>query len=70
MTGTLLLLILVIAATVAVSIASAAVLRGWHGWLELRRSEIDRGRRTTPAAREIAELRQRIRKLESIADGE
>jgi hypothetical protein len=46
------------------------MLRGWTGWLDLRRNEIDRGHRDTPAAREIAELRQRIRKLESIADGE
>jgi hypothetical protein len=70
MTSSLLLLILVVALAVGVSIATAAVLRGWNGWLELRRSELDRGRRATPAAKEIAELRQRIRRLESIADGD
>lgn len=70
MSNSLLMLILVVAATVGISITAAAALRGWRGWLALRRSEIDRSQPVTPAAREIAELRQRIRRLESIADGE
>jgi hypothetical protein len=56
----------------AVSLASAAGLRGWTGWLELRRLDLaGRGSsRTRPAARaELADLRARIRRLEAIANG-
>jgi hypothetical protein len=70
MTDPLLLLVLVVAATFAISITAAAALRGWRGWLALRRSEIGRSQPVSPAARELAELRRRIRRLESIADGE
>jgi len=59
---------------VAVGLASAAGLRGWTGWLELRRLELaERGSgtgRSAPGARpEIADLRARVRRLEAIADG-
>lgn len=59
----------------ALSIASAAALRGWNGWLELKRLEIggpDRMGRgpPSPAARiELADLKERVRKLEAIASG-
>jgi hypothetical protein len=54
---------------VAVALASAVGLRGWTGWLELRRLEIG-GRRGVAGARiEIADLRARVRRLEAIADG-
>jgi hypothetical protein len=54
---------------IAVGLASAAGLRGWSGWLELRRLELG-GRRGGPAPRiEIADLRARVRRLEAIADG-
>ena len=72
----------VIAATalVGLSVVVAALLRGWHSWLALKRQELDR-RRTSElveieggagegAARiEIADLKERIRKLEAIASG-
>jgi hypothetical protein len=53
----------------------AAALRGWHGWLELKRLELTGGGARTPDARtgsmaeriELADLKERIRKLESIA---
>ena len=52
----------------AVGLASAVGLRGWSGWLELRRLEL--GGRRGPAPRvEIADLRARIRRLETIANG-
>ena len=60
------------AATLAVAIAAAATLKGWQGWLELRRLEIDRtmGRRSTvPPRIEMADLKDRIRRLEAIASG-
>lgn len=54
--------------------ASLAALKGWQGWLELRRFELthDAGDRTLPPAGnriEIADLRERVRKLEAIAAG-
>jgi len=54
--------------------ASVAALKGWQGWLELRRFELthDAGDRTLPPAGnriEIADLRERVRKLEAIAAG-
>ncbi len=51
----------------------AGGLAGWRGWLQLKRSELDRdGDAPVPTAGariEIADLRERIRKLEAIAAG-
>ncbi|WP_076068662.1 hypothetical protein [Sphingomonas montana] len=66
----------IIAATAALAalvVATHAALIGWRGWLDLRRLEIE-GRRDvaapSPGARiELADLRERIRKLEAIAAG-
>ena len=69
--------------TIAVSLSSlvglgmltTAGLAGWRGWLQLKRSELDHLQvGVAPAggagARiEIADLRERIRKLEAIAAG-
>jgi len=54
--------------------ASIIALKGWQGWLELRRFELthDAGDRNLPPAGnriEIADLRERVRKLEAIAAG-
>ena len=54
--------------------ASWAGLKAWNGWLELKRFELthDAGDRTLPPASgriEIADLRERVRKLEAIAAG-
>ena len=57
---------------IAVGLASAALLKGWNGWLELRRSALGRNGAAGdgPKARpEIAELRSRVRRLEAIASG-
>ena len=56
------------------SAASIAALKGWQGWLELRRFELthDASERTLPPAGnriEMADLRERVRKLEAIAAG-
>ena len=66
----------VIAASVmcAMGIAAWAALKGWQGWLELKRMELVSGRAeaTMPPATgriEIADLRERVRKLEAIAAG-
>ena len=54
--------------------ASVAALKGWQGWLELKRFELTHsaGDRTLPPAGnriEVADLRERVRKLEAIAAG-
>ncbi len=56
------------------SIAAFAGLKGWQGWLELKRFELTHasGDRVLPPAGnriEIADLRERVRKLEAIAAG-
>jgi hypothetical protein len=59
-------------------VIAAALLRAWQGWLDLKRRELDRAgqalhpdeRPGLPAARiELADLKERIRKLEAIASG-
>jgi hypothetical protein len=64
-----LLLVMFAAGTIAVAIATATVFRAWWDWLDLKRLEIGRNR-TGGTPSEITDLRQRIRRLESIADGE
>lgn len=54
--------------------ASWAGLKAWNGWLDLKRFELthDAGDRGLPPASgriEIADLKERIRKLEAIAAG-
>jgi hypothetical protein len=56
------------------SAASWAGLKAWNGWLDLKRMELQQsiGDRTLPPAGnriEIADLKERIRKLEAIAAG-
>ena len=57
---------------VGLSIATFAALRGWQGWLEVRRLELAgtaRQERRSPAGDliEMADLKERVRKLESLA---
>lgn len=63
----------------AIAIVAFAMLRGWQGWLTLKEHELERG--SAPqrepetgsalgAARiELSDLKERIRKLEAIANG-
>jgi hypothetical protein len=51
-----------------------AALKAWNGWLELKKMELTQiaGERGLPPATgriEIADLRERVRKLEAIAAG-
>ena len=61
------------AALAGLSIATFAALRGWQGWLEVRRLELGGGKsRTEPRSPagdmiEVADLKERVRKLEAIA---
>ena len=74
MTDPLLWITLSAAALIGLLVVTQAALKGWRGWLDLRRLEIESGRDAavppTPNARiELADLRERVRKLEAIAAG-
>lgn len=71
-------LVLTSGTLIGLLVVAAALLRAWHEWLELKRQELDR----SPAGRtvdegsgigtariELADLKERIRKLEAIASG-
>ena len=65
--------------TLCVGIMTFAALKGWNGWLALKRAELDAGaaragggEAAMPSAAtriEVADLKERIRKLEAIAAG-
>ena len=62
------------AGIVGFGILSTAMLRGWTGWLEVKRLQIEGGGRQAPSSRpvvgsEITVLKERVRKLEAIASG-
>ena len=72
MSETLMMVTMASFGLVGLSIATFAGLRGWQGWLEVRRLELAgqvRQERRSPAGDliEMADLRERVRKLESIA---
>ena len=51
------------------ALSSLAALRGWRGWLELKRLELSAAPAPPRGRSELALLRERIRRLEAIADG-
>lgn len=58
----------------AITILSLTALRGWQGWLDLKRAELQQrptDSHALPANTriEVADLKERIRKLEAIAAG-
>ena len=68
------------ATLLAIAILALSTLRGWQGWLALKerelqrtdgfsRREVDTGTAMGGARIEIADLKERIRKLEAIASG-
>ena len=66
----------VLAASVILGLAGASLagLKAWDGWLELKKMELaqavgDRGLPPAGGRIEIADLRERVRKLEAIAAG-
>ena len=66
--------LLAVSVLAGIGTAAWAALKGWQGWLELKRFELthDAGDRTLPPASgriELADLRERVRKLEAIAAG-
>ncbi|HVF94113.1 MAG TPA: hypothetical protein VM900_07335 [Sphingomonas sp.] len=63
------------ASLAGLAMVTTAGLSGWRSWLALKRSELDQGHAANapvPSAGariEIADLKERIRKLEAIAAG-
>jgi hypothetical protein len=66
------------ASVIGVAILALSALSGWRGWLELERMKLEGMRMpqpepspATPAAAriELADLKERVRKLEAIAAG-
>jgi len=62
----------------ALSIVSLVALRGWRDWIQLKREELAAGHAPAPQDQgapnagsriEIADLKERLRKLEAIAAG-
>jgi hypothetical protein len=61
-------------ALIAIAMLSIVGLKGFTGWLELKKTELESARTPAPASGtgnriEIADLKERIRKLEAIAAG-
>lgn len=55
-------------------VTTQAALKGWQGWLEIRRLEINSARDnalppSSGSRIELADLKERVRKLEAIAAG-
>lgn len=71
-------LIMTSGSLIGLIVIAAALLRAWQGWLELKRQELgrspdrpvqDEGSTIGTARIELADLKERIRKLEAIASG-
>lgn len=61
-------------AITTVAIVAMTLLRGWNGWLDFKRIEVMRPAQEPETASvgnriELADLKERIRKLEAIAAG-
>jgi hypothetical protein len=67
-------LLIITALLAGIALLSFALLRGWEGWLRLRRLELGQsGPRPLPSAArqrlELIDLKDRVKRLEAIADG-
>jgi hypothetical protein len=64
-------IIVALATLAGIAILAMTALGGWREWIALKRAELDRAQGSNAAGSriEIADLRERIRKLEAIAAG-
>lgn len=73
-------LLIAASALLGLLVVSVTVLTGWQGWLALKNRELEmrrgpgsiepeRGNREGAARIELADLKERVRKLEAIASG-
>ncbi|MEE9434116.1 MAG: hypothetical protein V3V15_07750 [Sphingorhabdus sp.] len=63
-------------ALTSIAIVAAVSLRGWHEWIALKRAELVQQRsdeqpeiQSTASRIEVADLKERVKKLEAIAAG-
>lgn len=69
------IMIIALAGVTAVAIISMSALQGWKGWLALKQAELARATSdvtampSTSTRIEVADMKERIRKLEAIAAG-
>jgi len=70
------LTLVMLSASIVVGLAGASLvaLKAWNGWLELKKMELtqiagDRGLPPASGRIEMADLKERVRKLEAIAAG-
>ena len=58
---------------IGLTVVSLVALRGWRDWISLKTRELDQLRDDSPPSAtsriEVADLKERIRKLEAIAAG-
>lgn len=77
MTETVSIITLSVAALAGLAMVTTAALAGWRGWLDLQRTALAGDHSEIPAVApantgariELADLRERVRKLEAIAAG-
>jgi len=75
MTEATLYLTIAMASLIGLAMLTTATLSGWRSWLALKRTELEGGHAdalpapSAGARIEIADLKERIRKLEAIAAG-
>jgi hypothetical protein len=77
MTETVSIITLSVAGLAGLAMITAAALAGWRGWLDLQRTALASDHPDMPTAPpastgariELADLRERVRKLEAIAAG-
>lgn len=77
MTETVSIITLSVAGLAGLAMITTATLAGWRGWLDLQRTALDGAQHAMPdpapastsARIELADLKERVRKLEAIAAG-
>lgn len=67
-------IVLSLSALAGLAMIAMATLRGWDGWLALKRLELERAAAPsdfggTASLIDLADMRERLRKLEAIAAG-
>lgn len=63
-------LVLSLSGLTGLAMVALATLRGWDGWLALKRMELERSETGDATSLiELADMRERLRKLEAIASG-
>lgn len=72
-------LVVALTALMGIGLIVFALLRAWRDWLELKRRELETGTHSEPSSQaqmsvgaariELADMKERIKKLEAIASG-